>query len=98
MTAGDLMRTHRTVQNITQGDMAERLGISVAVYSDYEHGRKKIEEPHLTQIADIFDMHRKTEAIFRKLAGEAEPDEKYETLFQDSLKMFRMSRGNVENN
>ncbi|MFC0309913.1 helix-turn-helix domain-containing protein [Gallibacterium trehalosifermentans] len=51
------IRTMRDINQLTQEDMAEKLGISVNAYSKLERGISKISLEKLEQIAHIFNIN-----------------------------------------
>ena len=54
---GELIKLHRTVRGISQGDLAERVGCSPATILNFERGHKDaITIVHLARIARSLDM------------------------------------------
>ena len=41
---------------MTQAELAERIGVSQGVISDYEHGRKMPRIPSLLKLCAVFDI------------------------------------------
>lgn len=53
----DKIRILRTIQNLTQATMAEKLDLSVTAYQDLENGETQILSKNLTKILDVFNMN-----------------------------------------
>ncbi len=46
----------RRERKMTQAELAERIGVSQGVISDYEHGRKMPRIPSLLKLCAVFDI------------------------------------------
>lgn len=56
MKVNEKIRTLRTYKNLTQENMAEKLGISVNGYSKIESGKTKLTLDRIQEIAQILDI------------------------------------------
>ncbi|MBU5350506.1 MULTISPECIES: helix-turn-helix domain-containing protein [Paenibacillus] len=50
------IRAFRKLKGLTQQDLAERTGISLAVLGAIERGNRRAEEQMLAQIADVLEI------------------------------------------
>lgn len=50
------IRAFRKLKGLTQQELAERTGISLAVLGSIERGNRRAEEPMLVQIADVLEI------------------------------------------
>lgn len=50
------IRAFRKLKGLTQQELAERSGISLAVLGAIERGNRRAEEQMLTQIADVLEI------------------------------------------
>ena len=50
------IRNLRTDRDLTQQEVADHLGVSQRVYSDYELGRVRIPVEHLTALASYYNV------------------------------------------
>ena len=57
-TVGDLLRSHRMCEEISQTDFADMLGLSRANLCDIEKGRKFVSLERAAKIADTLDQPR----------------------------------------
>jgi len=55
-TPADYVRTYRENANLTQTELAERLGISRAYICDIEHGRRQVSRQFARQLANFFKI------------------------------------------
>ena len=53
---GRRIRTHRLLSDMSQNELAERLGITFQQIQKYEIGANRITAKRLSQIADVFDL------------------------------------------
>lgn len=53
---GDRIKRHRELLNLTQLDLAEKIGINNSVLSRIEAGKRPVEDSELVLFADFFDV------------------------------------------
>jgi len=56
MNTGKRIKELRLIKNITQKELAEKVGTRENYISDIENGKRKAGEKMLTKIADVFGM------------------------------------------
>lgn len=56
MLNGERLREERIAQNLTQEDMAKKLGITRQAYGNYETGKRDVDSQTLVNLAVILDM------------------------------------------
>ena len=56
MNFGEIIRSFRTTNNMTQKELADKLSISPSTIGMYEQGRREPDLDTITKLADVFDI------------------------------------------
>lgn len=81
MRFADLLKSIRQHKGVQQQELAEKVGVSPATVSDWEHGRKKPRYTNLVKVANVL---------------EADPVELVIALLQDSRSARRDKHGETD--
>ncbi|GGJ13061.1 helix-turn-helix domain-containing protein [Paenibacillus hunanensis] len=56
MLNGERLKNERVLQNLTQEDMANKLGITRQAYGNYETGKRDVDSQTLVKLSNILDV------------------------------------------
>ena len=91
---GSLIHTLRVKNNMSQKQVADRLGIDISLLSKIEHGERQVQSHMLKELSRIFDLDYKSlqiKYINRRLKAEFGQ----EPYFNEALKQY-LSLENLE--
>ena len=89
---GENIRNIRKILNLSQGEVAKKIGITAQQIHKYEHGVNRISTSTLLQMANIFNVD------IGVLTGELPSSVKKENVISEARKDFKYNKKNKEDN